>query len=940
MKIIAFYSFKGGVGRTSALLNVAYLLARRGGHVALADWDVHAPGLTCLYDLQSPEGPRLRPGVIDLLGALAEATPGDDIVDPADLLHPTRLGRRIAESGGGDIWLVPAGAFDPADDTSDYLAAIERIQPRLHGLAASGKGDLVKWFGERVEAGFKDRAQKTLDYLLLDARTGLTEVGDLLLSDATEQVVVLFGLNAQNQIGMEQTLRRLTQSYGPANVAGRVLLVASPVPAGEEALKSQRLAGARATIDRIIEDLSRKASAGDANPIVPVSPRLLTIPYHPLLALDEQLLAEHYPESDPAVVYARIEEILRVRGEGAVQETKSTIARALERAQEKVEPLPRGVPRGEHPFARLLPWNIALPDASEDRLAASAGSLARPLLEGLANSISLSPEERGRILDSFPKLSLAQFQELIRIFGEEQRTFRELAPSNWAQTAELVGRYWAEWALLSASRLGVEAAEAASRLLVGWPRRLDGETGTHAALAAIDALQSSGALTAETARLFVRRLAEANPRFDLALGAAAAILVDVTSDTEEARALFARAAGLEPCSASFGVAFRIGETAKRLLDKRSHDALWLLDEVGRHYQRAVILEPDNHRAENNWALALANQAKSVAEKDLARAELLWAEAVKHYERAIAIKSDSHEAEHNWGLALDHQAGRVAEKDLARAELLWAEAAKHYERALATKPDKHEAENNWGLALEHQAGRVAEKDLARAELLWAEAAKHYERALAIKPDLHEAENNWGSALDYQARRVAEKDLTRAEQLWAEAVKHYERALVIKPDKHEAEYNWGNALANQAKRAAENDRPRAEQIWAEAGKHYEHALALKPEDHETKYNLVGVESARHHALRRAGRDEEAHAAAEYALTLAEQHQSLTGKPSYNLACALCINGRIEEALDVLERLHETGALDVGAKHLESDPDLTAVAQHPRFLALLATLRAPTA
>ena len=42
MRIIAFYSFKGGVGRTTALLNVAYCLAERGRKVVVADWDLHA----------------------------------------------------------------------------------------------------------------------------------------------------------------------------------------------------------------------------------------------------------------------------------------------------------------------------------------------------------------------------------------------------------------------------------------------------------------------------------------------------------------------------------------------------------------------------------------------------------------------------------------------------------------------------------------------------------------------------------------------------------------------------------------------------------------------------------------------------------------------------------------------------------------------------------
>src|SRR5262245_10026130 len=43
--IVTFYSYKGGVGRTMAMSNIAVLLARRGMKVLAVDWDLEAPGL-------------------------------------------------------------------------------------------------------------------------------------------------------------------------------------------------------------------------------------------------------------------------------------------------------------------------------------------------------------------------------------------------------------------------------------------------------------------------------------------------------------------------------------------------------------------------------------------------------------------------------------------------------------------------------------------------------------------------------------------------------------------------------------------------------------------------------------------------------------------------------------------------------------------------------
>lgn len=50
-KVITFYSYKGGTGRSMALANVACLLAQAAqqgqapGNILIVDWDLEAPGL-------------------------------------------------------------------------------------------------------------------------------------------------------------------------------------------------------------------------------------------------------------------------------------------------------------------------------------------------------------------------------------------------------------------------------------------------------------------------------------------------------------------------------------------------------------------------------------------------------------------------------------------------------------------------------------------------------------------------------------------------------------------------------------------------------------------------------------------------------------------------------------------------------------------------------
>ena len=46
MYVCTFYSFKGGVGRTLALVNSAIELSTRGKNVLVVDFDLEAPPLT------------------------------------------------------------------------------------------------------------------------------------------------------------------------------------------------------------------------------------------------------------------------------------------------------------------------------------------------------------------------------------------------------------------------------------------------------------------------------------------------------------------------------------------------------------------------------------------------------------------------------------------------------------------------------------------------------------------------------------------------------------------------------------------------------------------------------------------------------------------------------------------------------------------------------
>jgi hypothetical protein len=152
-----FYSYKGGVGRTLALVNVAVALAKRGKSVILWEADLEAPGL-----LEMPFFAGLREkakgGVIDLL-ADTESDAGRAL-ERYLLVHPKFEQARLR--------ILPAGK-----PGGDYAKRYNRVRwDDLFG----GESTLGSHRFEQIRAGL-DSFQP--DFVLVDSRTGITDIGGI-----------------------------------------------------------------------------------------------------------------------------------------------------------------------------------------------------------------------------------------------------------------------------------------------------------------------------------------------------------------------------------------------------------------------------------------------------------------------------------------------------------------------------------------------------------------------------------------------------------------------------------------------------------------------------------------------------------------------------------------------------------------------------------------
>jgi MinD-like ATPase involved in chromosome partitioning or flagellar assembly len=185
METVAFYSYKGGVGRTLLVANTAQFLALSGRRVVALDLDLEAPGLH--HKLANPDAGILRGAVDELLDAL-EGEPHNRS------LRETAIEVPLPSGSGGSLFLIPAGAApSPA-----YWAALERLNQALRAHRRNGGlPEAALELQARIAEEFEP------DFLLIDSRTGITELGGLATSLLADRVVCLTSTSPESVEGIQ-----------------------------------------------------------------------------------------------------------------------------------------------------------------------------------------------------------------------------------------------------------------------------------------------------------------------------------------------------------------------------------------------------------------------------------------------------------------------------------------------------------------------------------------------------------------------------------------------------------------------------------------------------------------------------------------------------------------------------------------------------------------
>jgi cellulose biosynthesis protein BcsQ len=189
MYVVTFYSYKGGVGRTMALVNTAASLAKRGQRVLVVDFDLEAPSLPS-YKLFEKAGNNI--GVVDYVSAYRNTGVAPVVED------------HIVECHVDDtpIWVMPAGMHTEPS----YAEKLNDIDWK--DLYERQDGYL---FFEDLKQQWMAFDGKGFDYVLIDSRTGHTDVGGICTRHLPDAVSIMFLPNHQNITGLKPIVANIRQ---------------------------------------------------------------------------------------------------------------------------------------------------------------------------------------------------------------------------------------------------------------------------------------------------------------------------------------------------------------------------------------------------------------------------------------------------------------------------------------------------------------------------------------------------------------------------------------------------------------------------------------------------------------------------------------------------------------------------------------------------------
>ncbi|MBI3137362.1 MAG: AAA family ATPase [Sphingobacteriales bacterium] len=203
--IITFYSYKGGVGRSMALANIAFELSKRKFKVLVVDWDLEAPGIERYFS-----------------------------------------NFKIDKSSEGLLQLLLAFKDDSKPNYKDYLWNIDTLNEHTISLLHSGRendhakySSILQGFdwsdffsnkkgGNHLE-GLRAAWHNDFDFVLIDSRTGLSDSSGICTILMPDILIPMFTANYQSLFGIRDIIKYIQTARQKLEV-DRMALTVLPIP--------------------------------------------------------------------------------------------------------------------------------------------------------------------------------------------------------------------------------------------------------------------------------------------------------------------------------------------------------------------------------------------------------------------------------------------------------------------------------------------------------------------------------------------------------------------------------------------------------------------------------------------------------------------------------------------------------------------------------------
>jgi len=220
--VITFYSYKGGTGRSMAVANVAFLLARQSVDASrralVMDWDLEAPGLHRFFANRLDQTEiQDRPGIIDYFHALVQL-----LEEKGKLYH-----KLVNDPEGWQILdqMLPLDKY--AIDLGaglDFIKAGRVDDPQYPQQVSSFDWvDFYEDYGGIIRV-FREMLAAKYAYCLIDSRTGITDISGVCTTLLPEKLVAVFTPNRQSLYGLRNVVeqavayRRASNDFRPLAV--------------------------------------------------------------------------------------------------------------------------------------------------------------------------------------------------------------------------------------------------------------------------------------------------------------------------------------------------------------------------------------------------------------------------------------------------------------------------------------------------------------------------------------------------------------------------------------------------------------------------------------------------------------------------------------------------------------------------------------------------